>query len=411
MSVAETKSNSQLFLDRLEKEILILDGAMGSMIYGLGLTEEQVRGERFKDWPHDLKNCTDVFGLTNPEAIVGLHRQYLEAGADIIETNSFNASPVGLADFEFPEDIVIEICHAAVANAKKATDEFTALTPDKPRFVAGSMGPTSQQTAISTKVEDAAYRSITFDEMEASYYVQAKALVEAGVDILCPETVIDTLNLKACLFGIARYFEEAGTAVPVMVSGTFGEGGSTFVSGQVVEAFWNSISHFPMISVGMNCALGPDIMRPHIEELSKISDKHISCHPNAGMPNEMGQFDLKPDKMASMIKEWAENGWLNIVGGCCGTTPDHIKAIAEAVKGLTPHRKSEIEPLTRLSGSYPLTLREDANFMMVGERTNVTGSRKFARLIREGLFEEAIEVARDQVSGGAAVIDLSLIHI
>ena len=408
MSVAEIKSNTQLFLQRLEKEILILDGAMGSMIYGLELTEEQVRGERFKDWPKDLKNCTDVFGLTNPEAIVGLHRQYLEAGADIIETNSFNASPVGLADFEFPEEIVIEICHAAVANAKKAADEFTALTPDKPRFVAGSMGPTSQQTAISTKVDDPAYRSITFNEMEASYYVQAKALVEAGVDILFPETVIDTLNLKACLFGIARYFDESGNVVPVMVSGTFGEGGSTFVSGQVVEAFWNSISHFPMISVGMNCALGPDVMRPHIEELSKISNAYISCHPNAGMPNEMGLFDLEPEKMAGMIKEWAENGWLNIVGGCCGTTPAHIKAIADAVKGAEPRQRSEIEPLTRLSGSYPLTLREDANFMMVGERTNVTGSRKFARLIREGLFEEAIEVARDQVSGGAAVIDINM---
>ncbi|MCL4148361.1 UNVERIFIED_CONTAM: hypothetical protein GTU68_002997, partial [Idotea baltica] len=356
----------------------------------------------------DLKNCTDVFGLTNPEAIVDLHRQYLEAGADIIETNSFNASPVGLADFDFPEDIVVEICHAAVANAKKAADEYTALTPDKPRFVAGSMGPTSQQTAISTKVEDAAYRGITFDEMEASYYVQAKALVEAGVDILFPETVIDTLNLKACLYAIARYFDESGNVVPVMVSGTFGEGGSTFVSGQVVEAFWNSISHFPMISVGMNCALGPDIMRPHIEELSKISNTYISCHPNAGMPNEMGLFDLEPERMAEMIKEWAENGWLNIVGGCCGTNPAHIKAIAEAVKGLTPHKRNEIKPLTRLSGSYPLTMREDANFLMVGERTNVTGSRKFARLIREGLFEEAVEVARDQVDGGAAVIDINM---
>ena len=254
-----------------------------------------------------------------------MHRQYLEAGADIIETNSFNASPVGLADFEFPEDIVIEICHAAVANAKKAADEFTALTPDKPRFVAGSIGPTSQQTAISTKVDDPAYRGITFDEMEASYYVQARALVEAGVDILFPETVIDTLNLKACLFGIARYFDETGNAVPVMVSGTFGEGGSTFVSGQVVEAFWNSISHFPMISVGMNCALGPNVMRPHIEELSKISDQYISCHPNAGMPNEMGQFDLEPDKMAGMIKEWAENGWLNIVGGSAAPLPHTLK--------------------------------------------------------------------------------------
>ena len=408
MSVIEQTNSSQLFLDRLAKEILILDGAMGSMIYGLELTEEQVRGERFKEWPKDLKNCTDVFGLTNPDAIIGLHRQYLEAGADIIETNTFNASPVGLADFDFPADIVTEINFAAVANAKKAADEFTALTPDRPRFVAGSIGPTSQQTAISTKVEDPAYRGITFDEMEASYYIQVKALVEAGVDILFPETVIDTLNLKACLFAIARYFEESGNHVPVMVSGTFAESGSTFVSGQVVEAFWHSVSHFPMISVGMNCALGPDIMRSHIEELSKISTTYISCHPNAGTPNEMGQFDLEPEPMAATIKEWAENGWLNIVGGCCGTTPAHIKAIYEAVHGVPPHKPNEIKPLTRLSGSLPLTLREDANFLMVGERTNVTGSRKFARLVREGKMEEAVDVARDQVQGGAAVIDINM---
>lgn len=408
MSVIEQTNASQLFLDRLAKEILVLDGAMGSMIYGLELTEQQVRGERFKDWPKDLKNCTDVFGLTNPEAIIGIHRQYLEAGADIIETNTFNASPVGLADFDFPTDIVTEINFAAVANAKKAADEFTALTPDRPRFVAGSIGPTSQQTAISTKVEDPAYRGITFDEMEESYYVQVKALVEAGVDILFPETVIDTLNLKACLFAIARYFNQSGRQVPVMVSGTFAESGSTFVSGQVVEAFWHSVSHFPMISVGMNCALGPDIMRSHIEELSKISTSYISCHPNAGTPNEMGQFDLEPEPMAATIKEWAENGWLNIVGGCCGTTPAHIKAIYEAVHNVPPHKPNDIKPLTRLSGSLPLTLREDANFLMVGERTNVTGSRKFARLVREGKMEEAVEVARDQVQGGAAVIDINM---
>ena len=408
MSIANLPNTAELLISRLDKEILVLDGAMGSMIYGLGLSEEEVRGERFKDWEKDLKNCTDVFGLTNAEAIVGLHRQYLEAGADIIETNTFNASPVGLADFDFPEDIVREINLAAVANARKAAEEFTALTPDKPRFVAGSMGPTSQQTAISTKVEDPAYRGITFDEMEASYYLQAKALVEGGVDILFPETVIDTLNLKACLFAIARYFADSGNSVPVMVSGTFAESGATFVSGQVVEAFWNSVSHFPMLSVGMNCALGPDVMRPHIEELAKVSTPFISCHPNAGTPNEMGEFDLKPEPMAATIKDWAENGWLNIIGGCCGTTPAHIKAIAQAVKGIAPHKKNQIEPLTRLSGSRPLTMRADANFLMVGERTNVTGSRKFARLIREGLFEEAIEVARDQVEGGAAVIDINM---
>lgn len=408
MSVVNQKSRTDLFLNRLEKEILVLDGAMGSMIFGLGLTESEVRGERFKDWPHDLKNCTDVFGLTHPEKITELHRQYLEAGADIIETNTFQASLVGLSDFDFPEEIVREINFAGVANARRAADEYTEKTPDQPRFVAGSIGPTSKQTAISTKVEDPAYRNTSFEEMEASYFIQVQALVEAGVDILFPETVIDTLNLKACLFAIARYFEESGNVVPVMVSGTFAESGSTFVSGQLVEAFWNSISHFPMISVGMNCALGPDIMRSHIEELSKISSRSISCHPNAGTPNEMGEFDLGPEQMADTIKEWAESGWLNIVGGCCGTTPAHIAAISNVVRGCQPHQPNQIEPLTRLSGSRPLNLRDDANFLMVGERTNVTGSRKFARLIRDEKFEEAIEVARDQVEGGAAVIDINM---
>ena len=387
MSVANQINRSQLFLERLDKEILILDGAMGSMIFGLGLSEEEVRGERFKDWKHDLKNCTDVFGLTHPEKITDLHAQYLEAGADIIETNTFNASLVGLEEFDFSEELVREINFAGVANARKAADEYTLKTPDQPRFVAGSIGPTTKQTAISTKVEDASYRNTTFEEMEASYYIQVQALVEAGVDILFPETVIDTLNLKACLFAIARYFEDSGNQIPVMVSGTFAQSGSTFVSGQVVEAFWNSVSHFPMISVGMNCALGPDIMRTHIEELSKVATPYISCHPNAGTPNEMGEFDLGADEMAVTIKEWAENGWLNIVGGCCGTTPAHIKAISEAVRGIAPHKPNDIQPLTRLSGARPLTMRQDANFLMVGERTNVTGSRKFARLIREEKFE------------------------
>ena len=264
------------------------------------------------------------------------------------------------------------------------------------------------KTAISTKVEDPAYRGITFAEMEASYYLQAKALVEGGVDILFPETVIDTLNLKACLFAIARYFDESQNRIPVMVSGTFAESGATFVSGQVIEAFWNSISHFPMLSVGMNCALGPDVMRPHIEELSKIATPYISCHPNAGTPNEMGEFDLQPEPMAATIREWAENGWLNIVGGCCGTTPAHIEAIADVVRGAAPHRQNRVAAITRLSGSRPLNLRDDANFLMIGERTNVTGSRKFARLIREEKYEEAIEVARDQVEGGAAVIDINM---
>ena len=408
MSAVIDPTRTELLYQALDERILCLDGAMGSMIFGLGLEEKDVRGDRFADYHKDLKNCTDVFGLTRPDDIVNIHRKYLAAGADIIETNTFNASPVGLADFDFSDEIVREINLAAVANARRAADEFTEKTPNKPRFVAGSIGPTAQQTAISTKVEDPSYRGITFQEMERSYHAQVAALVEGGVDILFPETVIDTLNLKACLFAIARYFEESGNRVPVMVSGTFDPAGATFVSGQVVEAFWHSISHFPMMSVGMNCALGPDVMRSHIEELSKIATPYISCHPNAGTPNEMGEFDLKPGTMAKQLGEWANEGWLNIVGGCCGTTPDHIAAIADAVKDASPHKQNNVAPLTRLSGSKPLTLREDANFLMVGERTNVTGSRKFARLIREGNFEEAVEIARDQVEGGAAVIDINM---
>ena len=313
-----------------------------------------------------------------------------------------------MADFDFTVEVVREINRAAVANARRAAEEFSERTPQKPRFVAGSIGPTAQQTAISTKVEDPAFRGITFEEMEASYYVQVAALVEGGVDLLFPETVIDTLNLKACLFAISRYFEESGRRVPVMASGTFDPSGATFVSGQVIEAFWNSISHFPLLSVGMNCALGPDVMRSHIEELSSIATPFISCHPNAGTPNEMGEFDLQPAAMAKTIGEWVQAGWLNIVGGCCGTTPEHIAAIAEVVAGIAPHKKNKIKPMTRLSGSKPLTMREEANFLMIGERTNVTGSRKFARLIRDEQFEEAVEVAREQVEGGAAVIDVNM---
>ncbi len=403
-----TAATAEQLSEILAERVLLLDGAMGSLIYGLGLEEHEVRGERFAEHSKELKNCTDVFSLTRSEDIVDIHRQYLAAGADIIETNTFNASPVGLADFDFPVEVVQEINRAAVANARRAADEFSEKTPGKPRFVAGSIGPTAQQTAISTKVEDPAYRGITFSEMEASYYVQVKSLVESGVDLLFPETVIDTLNLKACLFAISRYFEESGQRVPVMVSGTFDPSGATFVSGQVIEAFWNSVSHFPLLSVGMNCALGPDVMRPHIEELASLATPFISCHPNAGTPNEMGQFDLTPMAMAKTIGDWVEAGWLNIVGGCCGTTPEHIAAMADVVAYRTPHKKNRVAPLTRLAGSKPLVLREDANFLMIGERTNVTGSRKFARLIREDQFDEAVEVAREQVEGGAVVIDVNM---
>jgi 5-methyltetrahydrofolate--homocysteine methyltransferase len=394
--------------ERLEQSILVLDGAMGTMVQSLGLDEATIRGERFRDHTKDLANFVDVLCLTHPDKVTEIHRKYLAAGADIIETNTFGASPVGAEEFDFPLELVREINVAAVACARRACDEFNEQTPDRPRFVAGSIGPTTRQTAISTKVDDPAFRGTTFHEMERSYFEQVKALVEAGCDILLPETVIDTLNLKACLFAIRRYFDETGNTVPVMVSGTFDKGGATFVSGQSVEAFWNAVSHFPVLSVGVNCALGPELMRPFVEELSKIAPVNISCHPNAGLPNAMGQYDMTPARMAELVGEFADNGWVNIIGGCCGTTPAHIEAMSHRVRNGRPHGRITVPAWTRLSGTQPLTLRPDANFLMIGERTNVTGSRAFAKLIRDDKFEAAVEVARQQVVGGAAVIDINM---
>ncbi len=408
MAIANEPTSRQLLEERVSEGILVLDGAMGTMVQKLQLDEEGVRGERFANHEKELKNFSDILCLTKPESVTQIHREYLAAGADIIETNTFGASLIGMDEFALPPEMVQEINYAAVQCAKVARDEFNEKTPDRPRFIAGSIGPTTKQMAISTDVNDPGFRAVTFDEMAESYYGQAKALVEAGVDILLPETVIDTLNLKSCLFGISRLFDELGYIVPVMISGTFDQSGATFVSGQSVEAMWNSIAHFPMFSVGMNCALGPVPMRPLIEELSKISTANISCHPNAGLPNEMGQFDLGPGAMAKLVGEFAENGWVNILGGCCGTTPDHIEAIGETVRRLKPHKKVSVPSWTRLAGIQPLNLRPEQPFLMIGERTNVTGSRRFARLIREGQFEEAVEVARQQVEGGAAVIDINM---
>lgn len=392
----------------LNDRILILDGAMGTQIQALQLDEAAIRGERFHDHDRDLKNFADILCLTRAADITDIHRRYLAAGADIVETNTFGASVVGMEEFNLPAEMVEEINYAAVACARKACDDFTERDPAKPRFVAGSIGPTTKQTAISTKVDDPSYRGTTFQEMEASYYGQVAALVEAGVDILLPETVIDTLNLKACLFAIDRYFTETGHRVPVMISGTFDKGGATFVSGQDVEAFWTAVSHFPVLTVGMNCALGPELMRPHLETLQRVSPARISCHPNAGLPNEMGQYDLGPAAMANLIGEFAEEGWLNIVGGCCGTSPDHIAAISQRLLKAKPHKPSRVEPLFRLSGTQPMTLRPESNFLMVGERTNVTGSKKFARLVKDENYEEAIEIARGQIEGGANVIDINM---
>ena len=381
---------------------------MGSMIQRLKLSDAQVRGERFRTHAKDLSRFSDILCLTAPDEITQIHRAYLQAGADIVETNSFGASPIGAIEFDLDADTLREINFAAVVCARRAVDEFNERNPEKPRFVAGSIGPTAKQTAISTRVEDAAHRDVTYLEMVDSYRTQVAQLVEAGVDLLLPETAIDTLNLKACLFAIDDYFEKSGRRVPVIVSATFGDGGRTFVSGQSVEAFWAAINHFPMLAVGMNCALGPEIMRPHLEELAGIASIPISCYPNAGMPNEMGFYDLTPLAMANMVGEFADSGWLNIIGGCCGTTPDHIAAIAERVSRTKPRRAPESIVWTRLSGQLPLVLRPEVPFTMIGERANVTGSRAFAKLVRDEKYEEAVEVARQQVENGAVVLDINM---
>lgn len=392
----------------LREQILMLDGAMGSMLQLLNLDEEAVRGKRFVNHDADLVRFSDILCLTRPDDVIDIHRAYYEAGANIVETNSFGASPVGMLEFNLPNELVREINFAAVKCARLAAEAAEKKLPGTPKFVAGSIGPTTKQLAISTLVEDAAHRDVDYMEMVDSYRQQVVALLEAGVDLLLPETAIDTLNLKACLFAIREAFDETGTEVPVMISATFDKGGRTFVSGQTVEAFWSAVSHFPMLSVGMNCALGPDVMRPHIEELSKVASAGVSCHPNAGLPNDMGAYDLGPSSMADYLEDFARQGWLNIAGGCCGSTPAHITKIAERLSKLPPRAEPTPIVWTRLSGQLPLVLRPETQFTMIGERTNVTGSRAFARLIREDKFDDAVEVARQQVENGAAIIDVNL---
>src|SRR5439155_20865124 len=317
LSITMLKPSRTNCYDQLElllaDRILVLDGAMGTMIQALHLSEADIRGELFHNYHKDLGRFSDILCLTRSADITEIHRKYLAAGADIIETNTFGASFIGMEEFQLPRELVREINTAAVRCARRAADEFNERTPNKPRFVAGSLGPTAKQMAISTRVDDTAVRGVTFDGMVDCYFEQVAALVEAGVDLLLPETVIDTLNLKACLFAIEKYFQETGRRLPVIASGTFDRGGVTFVSGQSVEAFWDAIAHVPLLAVGMNCALGPELMRPHIEELSQVATTHTSCYPNAGLPNEMGQYDLGPAAMAAMLGEWADNGWINII--------------------------------------------------------------------------------------------------
>ncbi|MBK7379111.1 MAG: methionine synthase [Ignavibacteriales bacterium] len=393
---------------QISKRILVLDGAMGTMIQRHKLTEEQFRGERFKDHPHDLKGNNDILCITQPEIIKGIHRAYFEAGADIVETNTFNGTPISQADYH-TQHLVYEINFEAAKIAKEVAGEFNRIKINKPRFVTGALGPTNKTLSLSPNVNDPGYRAVTFDEMVKAYYEQTRGLVDGGADILLVETIFDTLNAKAAIIAIQKYLEEKKLELPLMISGTIVDMSGRTLSGQTVEAFYISISHAKnLVSVGLNCALGAKQMRPFVEDLSNTSDKFISVYPNAGLPNEMGGYDETPHSMASVLEDFLASGFVNIVGGCCGTTPDHIKAIAEIVKHHKPRVPKLQEPYLRLSGLEPVILRPDSNFMNIGERTNVTGSKKFARLIKENNYDEALSVARDQVEGGAQVLDINM---
>src|SRR5580692_1160973 len=387
--------------------ILVLDGAMGTMIQAHQLEEADFRGTQFANHPKELRGCNDLLSLTRPDIIEDIHRQYFEAGADIVETNTFNSTSISMAEYRL-ESAVGAINRASAQIARRAADEFTERNPDKPRFVAGSIGPTSRAASLSPDVNDPGFRAVTFDQLVASYSEQVEALIDGGVDILFPETTFDTLNLKACLFGISQVFDGRGITLPVMISATITDASGRTLSGQTVEAFWNSVAHFPALSVGLNCALGADRMRPYVEELARIAPCFVSCHPNAGLPNEFGAYDETPEYMGRLLLEFAENGWLNIVGGCCGTTPAHIRVIADAVQDLPPRPRPRVAHYSRFSGLEPLTLRPDSNLVIVGERTNVTGSKKFARLVRSGDYDAALEVAREQVASGANVLDINM---
>ncbi|QQS46777.1 MAG: methionine synthase [Acidobacteriota bacterium] len=393
----------------IKQRILILDGAMGTMIQRYRLDEAAFRGDRFADWPTDLKGNSDLLSLTQPGVIAEIHHQYLEAGADIIETNTFNAQAISQADYGM-EHLAYEMNLAAGRIAREVADKFEAEHPDRSCFVAGSIGPANRALSLSPDVNNPAFRAVTFDQVEQAYYDQARGLLDGGVDLLLVETVFDTLNSKAALFAIERLIHETGRRVPVMVSFTITDASGRTLSGQTVEAYLNSVSHIDLLSIGINCALGPKEMRPFIEELAEISPFLISCYPNAGLPDPLSEtgFPETPETLAPQLHEWARNGWLNFVGGCCGTTPDHIRAIAGLVRDCPPHVPVKREPYLRLSGLEALTIRPETNFVNIGERTNVTGSPRFAKLILGGQYEEALKVARQQVENGAQIIDINM---
>jgi 5-methyltetrahydrofolate--homocysteine methyltransferase len=423
----------------LRDRILIIDGAMGTMIQRHEPTDADFRGERFASHPRDLKGNNDLLVLTRPDIIAGIHQAYLEAGSDIIETNTFSSNAIAQADYDL-QAIVYELNVEGARLARAAADEWTSRTPDRPRFVAGSMGPSNRILSISPDVNNPAFRNMTFDQLSAAFKEQARGLIDGGCDVLLLETIVDTLNAKAGIVALEEVFAEKGVRLPVMISATITDLSGRTLSGQTIDAFWVSVAHANPFSVGVNCALGAREMQPYVAELARLVDTYVHCYPNAGLPNAFGAYDEQPADTAGFLRDFASNGYVNIVGGCCGTTPEHIAAIGKAVAGVSPrtfrhrghrgHRgnqeqtehvltsvssvssvlnESAEEPhYTQFAGLETLTIRPDSNFQMIGERTNVTGSARFARLIRSGDYAEASAVALEQVRGGANLIDVNM---
>ncbi|QNU61418.1 methionine synthase [Halomonas sp. ATBC28] len=391
---------------RLAQRILILDGGMGTMLQNAQLSEEDFRGERFSDWPSDLKGNNDLLALTCPEVVTRIHRDYLEAGADIIETNTFNSTQLSQSDYGM-ESLVVELNRESARLAREVCDAVAAET-GVPRYVAGVLGPTSRTASLSPDVNDPAKRNVTFDELRENYYEAAEALIAGGADLIMIETIFDTLNAKAAIYALEELFDDRGERLPVMISGTITDASGRTLSGQTTEAFWNSVRHAQPLSVGLNCALGAEELRPYLEELATKADTFVSAHPNAGLPNEFGEYDQTPEEMSEIVSEFAASGLVNIIGGCCGSTPEHIRAIADSVRDMTPRVIPERSRACRLSGLEPFNIEADSLFVNVGERTNVTGSARFKRLIVEEDFTTALEVALEQVESGAQVIDINM---
>src|SRR3954462_14329376 len=385
----------------------MLDGAMGTMIQRARLAEEDFRGARFRDWAKELRGNNDLLSITQPQLIHDIHTQYLQAGADIIETNTFNSTSVALADYGM-QDLAREFNSAAAALASDAVRQWQARHPGQPRFVAGVLGPTNKTASISPDVNDPGFRAISFDELVRAYSEALEGLIEGGIDVVLLETIFDTLNAKAALFAIESTFEARGEALPVIISGTITDASGRTLSGQTAEAFYNSVRHTRPLAVGLNCALGAKELRPYVEELARIAETGVCCHPNAGLPNAFGEYEDTPESMSRQIGEWARAGWLNMAGGCCGTPPEHIRALAETLRGGAPRAPLEQSRALRLAGMEPCNIDERSLFVNVGERTNVTGSKAFARLVPADDFPAALAVARQQVENGAQVIDVNM---